>query len=56
MEIAPWHSEKPGITVHHNNTLCTAGEMIQLHDLAPGTGEMPLCATCARLNKQDDEQ
>lgn len=31
-------------------------KMIHLHDLAPGTGDMPLCATCARLNTQDDEQ
>lgn len=55
MEIAPWYSMQPGVTVHHNNTLCRVGEMIQLHDLAPGTGDLPLCASCARLNREDEQ-
>jgi hypothetical protein len=23
--VAPWHSSRPGETVHHDNTLCTEG-------------------------------
>jgi len=34
----PWHSKRPGETVHHDNTACTEGNNIETHYFAWGTG------------------
>ncbi len=47
---APWHSTRPGETVHHDNDKCTEGNNIEAHYLAQGTGGRPLCAHCKRLD------
>ena len=52
MEIAPFHSLKPGEMYYHNNNECSSANMIPLHDLAPGKGpNHQLCPTCAQLNR-----
>jgi hypothetical protein len=51
-KTAPWHSTRPGETVHHNNTRCTEGNNIERYYLAAGTGGKPLCHHCATLNSQ----
>lgn len=28
-KVAPWHSTRPGETVHHDNTRCTEGNNIE---------------------------
>lgn len=38
--------------VHHNNSLCTERNNIERGYLAHGTGGLPLCSHCARLNRQ----
>jgi hypothetical protein len=48
----PWHSTRPGETVHHDNTLCTEGNNIESYYLKPGTGGRPLCKHCARLDAE----
>jgi hypothetical protein len=48
----PWHSTAPGITVYHNNTLCTEGNNIEQYYHAYGTGNKVLCKRCAFLNAQ----
>jgi hypothetical protein len=50
--VAPFHSKRPGETVHHDNSACTEGNNIEKYYLASGTGGRPLCAHCARLNSQ----
>ena len=57
MEIAPFHSVKPGEIYYHNNDECSAGNLINLHDLAPGTGPFEnLCPSCAQLNRAQSAQ
>lgn len=51
-KTTPWHSKRPGETVHHNNTKCTEGNNIERHYWAPGTGGRPLCHHCAVLAAQ----
>ncbi len=48
--IFPWHSKRPGETVHHDNTKCTEGNNIESYYRANGTGGRPLCQHCVRLN------
>ena len=50
--ISPWHSTRPGETVHHDNTLCTEGNNIEKYYWKAGTGGRPLCKHCARLDQQ----
>ena len=49
-KTSPWHSKKPGTSVHHNNTRCTEGNNIETYNRVSGTGGKPLCDHCARLN------
>ena len=51
-KIAPWHSIRPGETVHHDNTLCTEGNKIESYYRKAGTGGLPLCKHCADLDRQ----
>jgi|SRR5579864_149704 len=50
MKTYPWHSTRPGETVHHDNTSCTEGNNIETYYLQSGTGGRPLCKHCARLD------
>lgn len=52
MKVAPFHSKKTGTKVHHNNDKCTEGNNIESHYLAAGTGGLPLCEHCKRLNAE----
>jgi hypothetical protein len=51
-KVAPFHSKKPGITVHHDNSACTEGDNIESYYLESGTGGKPLCAHCSRLDSE----
>jgi hypothetical protein len=42
--IMPWHSPKND--VHHNNTECKAGFLVEGKDVRHGTGGRPLCREC----------
>jgi hypothetical protein len=48
----PWHSIKPFVMVHHNNTRCTEGDNIEPYNRRSGTGGKPLCSHCKRLNAE----
>ena len=48
-KVAPFHSIRPGETVHHDNSACTEGNNIEKHYLRSGTGGRPLCKHCAKL-------
>lgn len=52
MKLAPWHSKRPGETVHHDNNKCTEGNNIEKHYLASGTGGRPLCKHCQKLDSE----
>jgi len=52
MKTEPWHSKRPGETVHHDNTQCTEGNNIEKYYLAQGTGGRPLCKHCDRLDRE----
>jgi len=45
----PFYSLKPGVRVHHNDTLCTEGNNIEAYNRQQGTGGHPLCDHCRRL-------
>jgi len=48
-----WHSVKPNThNVYHDNTLCTEGNNIESYYLKQGTAGRPLCAHCARLDRE----
>ena len=49
--VQPWHSKRPGETVHHDNTACTEGNNIETYYFAKGTGGRPLCKHCERLDQ-----
>ena len=49
-KVPPYHSTRPGETVHHNNNSCTEGNNIEKKYLAQGTGGRPLCSRCAGLS------
>jgi len=53
MRKIPWHSRRQGETVYHDNKRCTEGNKIEVHYLAAGTGDRPLCKQCIRLNAED---
>lgn len=44
-----WHSAKS--KVHHDHPDCNTGNNIETENRRPGTGDRPLCAECARLDK-----
>ncbi len=49
-KVSPFHSTRPGETVHHNNDKCTEGNNIEAHYRASGTGGRRLCQRCASLS------
>jgi hypothetical protein len=51
-QTSPWHSTRPGETKHHDNSLCTEGNNIESYYRAEGTGGLPLCARCAKLDAE----
>lgn len=56
MEVSAFHSVREGQPYYHNNNECNAGNLIPLHDLAPGAGEgQTLCPTCAQLNRAQQQ-
>lgn len=48
-QVAAFHSEKQ--SHHHNNSKCGPGSEIPRHNRKAGAGNKPLCADCAKLNK-----
>lgn len=50
--VSPFHSKLPGTSVHHNNSKCTEGNNIESYNRKPGTGGLPLCDHCKRLNSE----
>ena len=52
---APWHSERPGELVYHDNDQCTEGQRVPGLYRAEGTAGRPLCKTCATLNAAEGE-
>ena len=48
--VSPFHSKLPGTSVHHNNSKCTEGNNIETYNRESGTGGLPLCDHCKRLN------
>ncbi len=48
-QVSPWHS-KVTKDVHHDNNKCTLGNNIEPENRVPGTGGLPKCAQCKRLN------
>lgn len=51
-QVSPFHSKKIGTKVHHNNNKCTEGNNIETYNIASGTGNLPLCDHCKRLNAE----
>jgi hypothetical protein len=50
MKKSPWHSERPGETVYHDNDKCEEGQKVPRMFWATGTDGRPLCKECARLD------
>ena len=53
-QVWPWYSTSPGEAVHHDNTKCAEGKTIEDCDRKPGTGGLPLCRHCARLDAEGE--
>jgi hypothetical protein len=51
-KVAPFHSKKPGVNVHHDNSACTEGDNIEPYYLEEGTGGKLLCSRCTRLDSE----
>ena len=51
VKVAPFHARLPGTTAHHDNDHCDEGNDIPIQDRQAGTGDLPLCETCARLDR-----
>lgn len=52
MKVNPTYSKKPGTSVHHNNKKCTERNNIEDGNVKKGTGNLPLCSHCKRLNAE----
>jgi len=52
-KVSPFHSNKPGILVYHNNDKCTEGNNIEPENRVDGTGGKTLCKRCEELNKEE---
>jgi len=50
--VSAFHSKLSGTSVHHNNSKCTEGNNIESVNRKPGTGNLPLCDHCKRLNNE----
>lgn len=48
----PVYSAKLGTRVHHNNSRCTERNNIESYNVRQGTGGLPVCQHCLRLNQQ----
>ncbi len=48
-KVNPTYSIKA--EVHHDNSLCTERNNIEKENLRSGTGGLPLCDHCKRLNQ-----
>jgi hypothetical protein len=51
-KVAPFHSNRPGETRHHDNDKCTEGNNIEQRYLTAGTGGRPLCSHCDKLDRE----
>jgi hypothetical protein len=47
----PWYSTKTR-DKHHNNSNCNTGNNIEQEYIAQGTGGLPFCQECAKLNSE----
>jgi hypothetical protein len=45
-----WHSKNQ--RHYHSNSKCGPGSKIPAHERLPGTGRMPQCKDCAKLNQE----
>lgn len=52
---APWHSERPGDLVYHDNDQCADGKAVPVLFRAEGTVGRPLCKACAKFNAAEGE-
>ncbi len=52
MRVSPIYSKKPGTSVHHNNNQCTERNNIESENIKHGTGGLPVCSHCQRLNRE----
>ena len=52
MRVSPFHSKKPDTKVYHDNDKCTEGNNIETENKVSGTGGLPLCEHCKRLNAE----
>jgi len=50
-KTSPWYSIKTN-DKYHNNTKCTEGNNIEPENRRSGTGGLPLCTHCKRLNEE----
>ena len=55
MIVSPWFSiesteSTEKVAVHHHNTCCKAGKLIEKNHHRYGTDNRPLCPQCARLD------
>lgn len=50
-KASPIYSKKTR-DVHHNNSACTERNNIEPENVVNGTGGLPLCSHCKRLNAQ----
>ena len=49
-KVTAFRSKLPGTKVYHNNDACTEGNNIESRNRVSGTGGLPLCEHCKRLN------
>ena len=56
MKVSPFHSKLPGTKVHHNNNECTEGNNIEPENRVTGTGGLPLCKHCKKLNTSERKE
>ena len=52
-QVPPFHSKRQDQNkVHHNNNQCTEGNNIESYNRVAGTGNLPMCDHCKKLNAQ----
>lgn len=51
-KVSPFHSKLAGTGVYHDNSKCTEGDNIEPRNRVSGTGGLPRCEHCARLNRE----
>ena len=50
-KVSPTHSSKT-LDVHHNNSRCMTRNNIESKYLKQGTGNLPLCKECKKINDE----